>query len=214
MITIDFIQKCIEDAENLKSKLPIHISQRPGLSSQKIRHFLNNICSFDGAKYLNIGLCSGSSYWSAIYHNNILATGIDWFRNDTNKWTEKEFWSNLSKIVDLETETVNRKIEVFNQDCFTVKLKDKYNIYLYDAGHSEENQYKALTYFYENLEDEFILLVDDFDDFNVKRGTIRAIQDLKCNIKFKEEKIGQFGNWNPDSLTWWNGFLICLINKK
>ena len=213
MITIENIQKSIRDAKNLISKLPIEISQYHGLSSQKIRHLLNNLCSFSDVKYLNVGVYTGSSFWSAIYHNSLKATAIDWWRNDSAKQDETYFYKNLAEILAKETQTQNRELNIINQDCFTVELKDKYNIYFYDGGHSEENQYKALTYFDKYLENKFILLVDDFDDEKVKNGTIRAIQELKYDIEFIWEAEGEFGNWNPDSLTWWNGFLVCLINK-
>lgn len=213
MITTDNIKYCIDKAESLTSKLPTSVSERPGMSSRKIRHLLNNFCALSDARYLNIGLCSGSSFWSAIYHNNVKATGIDWFRNDTTKGTEKEFWTNFAEVIGLENQTLDRYIQIYNQDCFTVKPKDKFNIYLYDAGHSEENQFKALTYFNEYLDDTFVLLVDDWDDRDVQKGTIRAIQELNYKIEYMWEGAGQFGNWEPSSNTWWNGFLVALIKK-
>jgi hypothetical protein len=214
MITINDISSCINNSEKLISKLPVSVSERPGMSSRKIRHLLNNLCALPDARYLNIGLCSGSSFWSAIYHNNVKATGIDWFRNDTTKGTEKEFWANFATVISLEEQTLDRYIQIYNQDCFTVKPKDKFNIYLYDAGHSEENQYKALTYFNEYLDDEFVLLVDDWDDKDVQLGTTRAIKDLGYKVKFFWEGAGRFGNWEPSSDTWWNGFLVALIKKN
>jgi hypothetical protein len=213
MITKEFIENSIGKAEDLISKLPVSVSERPGMSSRKIRHLLNNLCSMEDARYLNIGLCSGSSFWSAVFHNNVKATGIDWFRNDTTKGTEKEFWTNFSAVINLEDQILDRYFQIYNQDCFTVKPKDKFNIYLYDAGHSEENQYKALTYFNEYLDNEFILLVDDWDDKDVQFGTSRAIKDLGYKAKFFWEGAGQFGNWEPSSDTWWNGFLVALIKK-
>lgn len=214
-LPIDFIKKSIEDANNLVSKLPPEISQKPGASSQKIRHLLNNLCSIKDARYLNVGVFTGSSLWSAIFNNKLRVTGIDWWRNGTAaKCDEREFWKNLSEVVNLEDGSFNREINIVNQDCFTVDLKNKYNIYLYDAEHSEDSQYKALTYFDKFLEDEFILLVDDFDDEFVKSGTNKAIKDLNYNIQYRWEGKGCFGDWNPASNHWWNGFLVALINKN
>lgn len=213
-MTKEFIQKCLDDAEALNSKLPNEISQKDGMSSQKIRHFLNNLCSGSDIRYLNAGLCSGSSFWSAIYENSITATGIDLFRNYVTKVTERDFYRNLSDVINLENGSFDRTVEILVQDCFTVELKRKYNIYFYDADHSEESQYKALTYFDKYLDDEFVLIVDDYDDIYVKRGTERAIKDIGYNVVFSQEKRGQFGNWNPKSDTWWNGLLVCLIKKN
>ncbi len=211
MLTIDQIKKSINDAENLISKLPEKIATRDGLSSKKIRHFLNNICSFPGTKYLNVGVCTGSSFWSAIYNNSLKVTGIDWWRNDTAKQDEATFLKNLSEIVAQETVTIDRHLEIINQDCFTVDLKDKYNIYFYDADHSEEGQCKALTYFNRFLEDEFILIVDDWDDKKVKAGTLKGIKEMNYDVKFVWEHKGVFGMWDAFSETWWHRFLVCLI---
>lgn len=205
--------KSIENAEKLISKLPARIAERPGMSSRKIRHFLNNICSFDGAKYLNCGICSGSSFWSAVYHNNILATGIDWFRNDTNKSTEKEFWKNLSSVITQEKETLNRTIEIINQDCFTVELKQKYNVFFYDAKHDEESQYRAITYFNKYLEDEFFLLIDDYDNQYVKSGTDRAIRDMQHQVVLYGIGQGQFGDWDPKAIIGLMGFIWLILRK-
>jgi hypothetical protein len=215
MITIDHIQKSIQDATNQISKLPFDIAIRPGLSGKRVRYLLNNICSFPGCKYLNCGVNTGSSMFSAIYHNNMIATGIDWFRSDSNKEVEKTFWRNMSEVINYETETLDRTIEIINQDCFTVDLKKKYNCYFYDADHTFDGQYKALSYFLPFLEDEFIFICDDFDNQTIKEGTNKAITDLKFEVKFRWEGGGCFGDWDPSSETnfWWNGLLVSYLRK-
>lgn len=214
-IEISKVEKAIQDAENLISKLPEEISGKEGASSQKIRHLLNNLCSFDGARYLNVGLFTGSSFWAALFNNSVDAVGVDWWRNGTAaKCDEKAFWNNLCSVIALESDSFNRNIQVINGDCFSCKLDGKFNVYLYDAEHSEENQYKALTYFDKYLDDQFILLVDDFDDNAVRNGTFRAIKDLGYRIDFQWEGKGVFGDWNPSSNHWWNGFLVAVVSKK
>jgi|ERR1017187_3286468 hypothetical protein len=213
-LTIENLQKIIQDSENLKSKLPTEIAQKVGMSSQKIRHLLNNLCALDNIKYLNIGLCGGSTFWSAIYNNNVKATGIDSWQDQNREDIVHNFWRNLSEVMNKETQIVNREIHIYMQDCFTVELKDKYNIYMYDAGHTENDQYRAITYFDKYLEDEFLLIVDDWDDIYVKKGTMRGLEEMKYNIKFIWEGKGVFGDWRADSNHFWNGLLVALISKK
>ena len=216
MITVDFVKKCIENADSLISKLPIEVSQYPGLSSQRVRHLINNLCSFGDAKYLNIGLYSGSSYFSAIFNNSLKATGIDFWRNGlASKVDEINFFKNLGEILSKETETLDREFNIINQDCFMVKLKDKYNVYFYDADHSYEGTYKSLAYFDKYLEDRFIFLMDDFDYPMIKESTNNSIADMGYKVEYRWEGIGDFGNW--DVLTnnvWWNGLLVCLLEKN
>jgi hypothetical protein len=218
-LDIELIKQAIQDAENLKSKLPDSISKKYGFSSQKIRHLLNNLCSFNNVKYLNIGLFKGSSFWSAIFNNQMLATGIDTFSPPgANKEVEKDFYKNLAEVISNEEKTVLRQINIICQDCFSIELKDKYNIFFYDGDHAEECQYKALTYFDQYMEDEFILIVDDFDGFcdnNVKLATDNAIKKMHYNTLFRWEGKGDFGNWDVNTNNvWWNGLLVCLLSKN
>lgn len=210
---IDKVLKAITDADNLTSKLPIEVSQAPGLSNQKVRHLLNNLCSIPNARYLNVGLFTGSSFWSAIFHNDVKATGIDFWRNNVAaKCDEINFWKNLGNILSFEKNDVNREVHIINQDCFTVDLKEKYNVYFYDADHTFDGQYNALKYYDRFLDDNFIFIVDDFDDTIVKAGTEKALQDYE--ILYRWEGKGQFGDWRPNSEHWWNGILVCILQKK
>ncbi|HMP32698.1 MAG TPA: hypothetical protein PKD85_24030, partial [Saprospiraceae bacterium] len=78
-----------------------------------------------------------------------------------------------------------------------------------------EGQYKALTYFDKFLEDEFIFIVDDFDNEIVKAGTEKAIKDMGYEVKYRWEGKGEFGNWDVNTNNvWWNGILVCLLKKN
>src|SRR5579872_3190335 len=55
-ILINHVQKSIKNAERGISKLSKDVLGIDGLSSSKVRHFLNNICSIPGTNYLEIGV--------------------------------------------------------------------------------------------------------------------------------------------------------------
>src|SRR3990170_4857741 len=75
-----FIETCIDNANNLKSKIDQSILDIEGQSSPKVRHLLNNLCSFKNCKYLEIGSLLGSTFCSACYKNNLTrAVSIDNF---------------------------------------------------------------------------------------------------------------------------------------
>jgi hypothetical protein len=190
------------------------ILQYKGYTGIKTRHFYNNICSkLKNVQYLEIGTWYGSSSISAIYKNQINALFIDnWsqFGGDSNIFIE-----NIKKFEG------DSNCYLIENDCWSVdleSLENKFNIYLYDGAHTEEDHYKSLKYYYPVLEDQFIFMIDDWCWSEVREGTMRAIRDLGLKIHFKHEEF-----LNSDDLTgmpnhkgkdtWWNGIGIFLLSK-
>jgi hypothetical protein len=95
---------------------------------------------------------------------------------------------------------------------------DSFNIYLYDGGHEVKDHYNALKYYYDILEDVFIYLVDDWNWYSVRDGTMMAINDLKLNVIFRHEEfmsdedLKNMPNHNGKK-TWWNGIGIFILSK-
>jgi hypothetical protein len=75
---IQYVQLSVENAERGQSKLTPEILTIDGMSSPKIRHFLNNICSYPGASYLEIGCWKGSTFVSALYKNPLSIPLTEW----------------------------------------------------------------------------------------------------------------------------------------
>ena len=76
-LLINHVNECFVNSDRNESKLSADILSMEGMSGTKTRHLYNNICSLSGANYLEIGVFRGSTFCSAIYGNNIKATGID-----------------------------------------------------------------------------------------------------------------------------------------
>jgi len=204
---INIVNSAIENADNNVSGINPEILKIKGMSSPKIRHFLNNVCHFDGCKYLEIGSHRGSTFCSAINNNKTQAVSIDDFSGCANMlgpFPHNELTDNINKY---KTESTAVFI---NRSCWNVKLSEKFNVYFYDANHEEQYQYKAFTYFNDVLEDEFIAIVDDYRNDFVKRGTQRAFKDLKYNIVREWEKTTAIPN-NDNG--WWNGIYVAIIKK-
>src|SRR3990167_7098778 len=137
---IKHVERSIENAEKGISKLNSDILGLRGLSSSKVRHFLNNICSLEGASYLEIGVWRGSTFISALYGNAKKlshAVAID-------NWA-KDGWSNPDAVNakdDFLKKTShylsNNIFTVYAQDSFTVDVKKiathPVNIYFYEIG--------------------------------------------------------------------------------
>lgn len=225
MKLVDHICKSIVNARNKISKIDQdteegkEILEYEGYTGINTRHFYNNICSNTSDQietqnhYLEIGTWYGSSSISAIYKNKIDALFID-------NWCEFNGDANIF-IENIEKFEGDSNCSLIESDCWSVDLnsiENKFNIYLYDGAHTEEDHYKSLKYYIPVLEDQFIFMVDDWCWPDVRDGTMRAIRDLNLKIQFRHEEFlsSEELNGMPNHKgkeTWWNGIGIFLLSK-
>jgi len=209
---ISHIKNSLYEARFKKSKLNKEILKMDGLSGDMTRHFYNNIVNFDDARYLEIGTWKGSSVCSAMYKNNATIVCID-------NWSEfngpkDEFMNNFNKYKG------NNKASFIEHDAFSLNISilPKFNMYMYDAGHEEEEQCMALTHYYDCMDDIFIYIVDDWNWAKVRNGTKKGIE--KCNLKILyETEIRTTDNDEHSSfyiakISWWNGMYVALLSKQ
>lgn len=204
---VQHLQNAINNAEKGISKLPKEILAINGMSSPKVRHFLNNLCSLPQATYLEIGSWQGSTFISALYENMGTlqsATSIDNWSGRTKKQFEDNCAKHLKGLPFIH----------FSLDCFAVNpetiIKKPVNIYFYDAGHTFFDQERAFTHYNCILEDNFIAVVDDYNAPAVKKGTISAFKKLGYNVLFEKCLPASF---NGDTAEWWNGLYVAVISK-
>lgn len=167
------------------------------MSGIKTRHFYNNLLSFDNIRYLEIGCFIGSTVCSAMYNNNAVVFCID-------NWSE---FGNQKEIFlkNFNTYKGNNKAYYIEEDCFKLDVTKlpKFNVYLYDGNHSKESHYN-------NLDDIFIYIVDDWNWEEIRIATNNVIKDLNFKILYEKSIITEKGE---DSLNWWNGIYIVLLQK-
>jgi len=226
---INHIERCLDLTNQGKSKINEDILKILGMSGVLTRHFYNNLCSMDGCRYLEIGTWVGSSFCAAMCNNNMKCVAIDnWsefrvseFRNFVIHDSRMEFLKNYDNF---KGENDARFIEA---NCFDIKLDEKFNIYLYDGDH--QKHYEALTHFIDNMDDEFIYLIDDWNWDHVKNPTLSAISALNLEILYKKEiftpehkgidwpaescKFFREGG-HCDDRDWANGIGIFVLKKK
>jgi len=205
---INKLKLFFENAENGISKIDDNLKLMEGMSGIKTRHFYNNLLTLENSRYLEIGTWKGSSVCSAMCGNSSDVLCID-------NWSEfggpkSEFIENLKKYKG------DNNVEFIESDCFQVDISTigKFNIYMYDGNHTYESHYKSLTYFIDAMEDEFILIVDDWNWIDVQNATIDSINDLKLNVLWnKEIKLNNDGITTHDKDGWWNGISVFVIKK-
>lgn len=206
---IEHVINSIHSASNLNSQLTSRILSMSGMSSPKVRHLLNNICSLPGTNYLEIGVWKGSTFISALYNNQTCiesATAID-------NWSEfggpkAEFIKNTKNFIN------NINFNFFEHDSFSINLDlipKKINVFFYDGFHTAEAQKKAFTYYNPIFEDIFIAIVDDYNLKEVQTGTQDAFKELGYTVLF-ETQLKSFRA--DDNNEWWNGLYIAVISKN
>jgi hypothetical protein len=205
------VEKCLNLANEYKSKVDSQILTMHGMSGIKTRHFYNNICSMEDARYLEIGTWKGSSICSAMCNNKMTCVAID-------NWSEfggpkNEFLENFNKFKGENNATFIEK------NCWDIDVSKlgKFNIYMYDGNHSDRSHFQALNHYLPCLDDEFIYLVDDWNWRWVRNGTIQSIKDNKCEILYNKvirtTNDNSHGQPNGKDSDWHNGISIFVLKK-
>lgn len=191
------IKEVISKAERLESNLPAKVvSFLKGMSSPRIWHLLNSLVQ---GPYLEIGVWKGSTLIAALHGKDVQATAIDNF---------SQFGGPKAEFVK-STFEAGVKYRFIDGDCFDSKVIEQVpsgiQYYFYDGGHTELDQYNALVKYIDKMADEFVYIVDDWNENSVQQGTLRAIDEIGVFIQeFHELKTS--GNAHKE--TWWNGIAI------
>lgn len=208
---IKHVENCLNLTDNYKSKVVSEILNMNGMSGKKTRHFYNNICSMEDARYLEIGTWRGSSICSAMCNNNITCVAID-------NWSEfggpkHDFLRNFNKFKGKNNATFIEK------NCWDVDVSTlgKFNIYMYDGNHTETSHFQALNHYLPCLDNEFIYLIDDWNWDYVRNGTMKSIKDNHCQVLYEkcirtthDNSHAKPSRKNSD---WHNGIAIFVLKK-
>ena len=143
-----------------------------------------------------------------MYRNNLNAIFVDNY--SLFEGNKEVFLENAEKF---KTDSIYRLLD---EDCWKVNLAglQKVNIYLYDGPHEYQDHYNAITYYYPLLEENCIVIIDDWSWDTTRKGTMDAFRDLNTKIKFKYEIITEQPHYNEFGIkNWWNGIGIFIIGK-
>ncbi|MCX6986990.1 MAG: hypothetical protein NT065_02365 [Chlamydiae bacterium] len=206
---IDHVRNSIIQAEQGISKLPPVILDIQGMSSVKMRHLLNNLCSMPDTRYLEIGCWRGSTFIASLFGNQgslSSAVGID-------NWSESNgpyriFKKNCSLFLK------DVPYDFYAEDCFNLNLSNAFskpiNIYFYDGNHNVISQEMAFTYYNEILNNTFIAVINEWNVKDVEIGTRTAFNKLNYQVLYE---IVLPVSSNADKKNWWNGLYIAVVRK-
>ena len=203
---IERVNNAIKKAEKKISNLPQDVLNMEGMSSKKVRMFLNELMEAD-TRYLEIGVWKGSTFISAMYGKKPEAAfAID-------NWSQ--FGGNATVFSNNCVAHDVLDFITFHRDCFNLSDEEKkqiknINLYFYDGGHKAHDTKAALTYYLPMLADEFILIIDDWNWEPVKLGARAGIEETGIKIK-KEWELP--ADRNGDTAKWWNGVYVAVCEK-
>ncbi len=194
-------------------KLPESIKTMDGMSGVKFREFLNDLIEdTPDARYLEIGSWKGSTACSAMFGNKIKMTCID-------NWSEHNGRDGFTENTN-QYKTKDTEITLIEDDFRNVDYKQigKFNVYFFDGPHSEQDQYDGIVMVQDALDDEFLLIVDDYNIFRIQDGTKRAIKDLDLTILDEETVLTSTDGSQPlpncQNSDWHNGVYIARVKKN
>jgi hypothetical protein len=186
------------------SKLTQEIMDIDGMSSPKVRHFLNHVTAFPECRYLEIGCWKGSTLISALYGNPAHHWAVDnWSQFDGPR---DQLVANFKKFIGSDPNLIDR--DAFSLDPVAAGITGV-NVYFYDGDHSDVSHRKAITHYLPSMANEFILIVDDWSVESRQIETRDAIAETGLKILAEHTLPGV----NNSRKLWWCGLWVAVLQK-
>ena len=211
---IKLVLESIDKAARRESNFIEEGYKYEGLSSNIVRHFLNNLLSKPDAIYMELGVHAGSTFYAATMNRDVESFAIDNysekeispFRDEVEvegyQDPKKTFWAGLQEKQYFCAKSI--------QDLTPRDIHKQPNVIFYDADHDPQAQYDNLTFLIPALADKFILVVDDANFMGVVQSSEFWIKEHKLNLLF-ERKILTKVPEDPNG--WWNGIHVMVLQK-
>ena len=213
-----YVDRCLDAIDKGMKKESNFNHNIEGLTSDTVRHFLNNICSYEDTKYLEVGVYNGSTFCAAIQNNDITAYAADHWQDKNIKPVREDIeWSGQEGSIETFIENVkanwtdDSSIAILNGDIRTAteeNLDKKVNTIFYDADHDFDVQKSCLNHILEYTENEFILIVDDANFSGVVESANQFISENDLEILYERIILT---DEIEDASSWWNGIAIFVL---
>lgn len=216
---IEKVKESLSNAEQGKSKLTNEVLAVQGLTSNKVKHFVNNLVDMADTRYLEVGIFQGAILTAALQGNNhITVVGVDNFKTpNIQPMREMEEWVSTPDPVQIQLRknlalTGQNNFKIVNKDFLSVTQDDlpfKASIVFYDGDHELEMQEKFIEHYKNLVDDIFILVVDDWNWSQVEHGIRNGIEKFGLKVKYEYELKTQ----GEDPKDFWNGLGIFVLEK-
>ena len=219
----EYTQRCmdaIDNASSFKSNFVSEGYEIQGITSNRVRHFLNNLCSYDDAVYLELGTLMGSTFFAATMGNDIDNFGVDNYSEPECKpMTKNLHWNEVGNAFEefkrYFDKYENGKSTFIKSDILSLKEEDfdgkKPNVVFYDASHDYVQQLNNLNHIAPLLADKFILIIDDANFDGVIESAIQFVKDNNYDLYYERKILSKIIE-NPTH--WWNGLFVMVMEKS
>jgi len=200
---------------SLETALPDSVLGMRGMSGKKYRMFINHLVGTVGDRYLEVGSFTGSTVCAALWGNSAAATCIDDFSG----------WGPLKKQAGNRTRnrfrraTADLDVALIDSDFRHVDYRtlNSHRVYLYDGPHEYQDHKDALILAAPALADEFVLIIDDWNWKDVRRGTEDGLEEAGMTVLHRidirttdDGSHARLSGWQSD---WHNGYLIATVRR-
>ena len=215
---VNKIKEAFNKTDSDISKLPEQVFNIQGMSGRKTRMFYNNLLNMDRKiNYVEMGIFLGSTFISSLYNNlNVCGYAFDSFGNYSLGL--QPFLNNVNAHL-----TNGENFTIIQEPCFTNPINSnlidkKFQVFLYDAGHTKEDHTNALLFYLPILDDLFIYIVDDWNYDDVRNGTLESLEKANVTVVYsKEIRLTTDGTTTPEpqlSDGYWNGLYVAVLKKN
>jgi hypothetical protein len=203
------------------SKCTKEILEMSGMTGRLSRHFYNNLCSLANIRYLEIGTWKGSITCSSMCGNSIQGLCIDNWSEFIGEDVRMTFMAMFNKYLDTTNNVDFKSVDCWSLDPDELaRTYGKFNIYVYDGNHSPDSHRKALSHFMPCLDTEFVYIVENWNNLDIRNATYQAIRDNKLSIVYMFDIFTTGDNSHPpahncgSNSQWHNGLGIYLLHKS
>jgi len=188
-----------------------------GLSSTKVRHLLNNLCSLDDTVYLELGSYAGSTFFAATMNHDLDAYAVDNYTSNIAPARLDISWKgyNNAKEQFLKNQRKYKKGTLINSNINSIKSSDlnfkKPNIIFYDGSHEYLEQKYCLKSILPLLQDTFIMVIDDANFVDVIQSAKDFIEEENLTVLYERQLLT---TKYEDASSWWNGLYIAVLKNE
>lgn len=226
-ITSAWIKASLELADSERSKITEREKDLFGLSSVRLKSFLNNVCAKENTNYLEIGVYKGSTLISALAGNpKTKAVGVENFKYDDREpkkhapnggiWDnmKSQLYSNIDRYKDPDSGVLVDNIKIIESDFIKVSWDSlpKFDVCFFDVSPINATIYDA---FFEKvitaLAPESVVIFSNYSNEQHADELDAAIDRHKdkVSVQWKEQRIS---GGLSDSTKYYSG--ICVLGLK
>jgi len=227
-ITQNWVLAALQEADSERSKLTERERDIFGLSSRRLKHFINNVNAAGEHNYLEIGTYKGATLIAAMRGNKINAYGVDNFMYDdreANKWAPEGFiWDNMKSQLEANINTYRLAADVLNGDKITMiegdfrdvdwTGKPKFDVCFFDVSPVNREVYEA---FFEKVlptlaQESVVIFSQQSNSMHAKQLNEAMLKHQdKFTILWEEKRLS---GATSDASNYYSGIRICGMKKK